>query len=165
MRLINLLSKEKQQDLLYEAITRNITGLWLVLFLVVLIALLSYSLTRYELTKKRDAVNEQVNQIQQVANKAENSAVKSRIKNVNDDIQDYLSLSQATPKWSQVMEAFIKDLPDGVKITALDTDPKKLTMTVSGTSALRDNVIKLYNNINDDNAHFENINYPLETRD
>ncbi len=80
----------------------------------------------------------------------------------NAQITDFSSLAKSTPEWSEVLEAFVSDVPAGIKVTQFDGELKTGEINIRGYSPTRDQVIDLYNNINADKTHFKDINYPLE---
>ena len=114
------------------------------------------------LSRKLNTSDTEIEYLKTIANKSENATVKEEIKIANAQIQDFNNLSLKTPKWSVVLEAFVRNVPEGVKITQFDANSTKKEITISGYGPTRDLVIELYNNINSDKEHFKNINYPLE---
>ncbi len=162
MKRINLLPEPKRRELSYERIFYSIAvaaaaGVAILLLSVVV----QFGVYLY-LNGKVKSVDAEIEQLKRVANKTENNDVKKKIKIANAQIADFTKLSQQTPQWASVIAAFIKDVPQGIKITQFDAETVKQTITISGYSPTRDSVIDLYNNINTDKEHFKNINYPLQ---
>ncbi len=162
MKRINLLPKLKQRELNHERTLYSLAVALIAATVILLIGLLvQFGVWTY-LNRKMKVSETEIEQLKAVANKSENSTIKEQIKQVNAQIQDFTNLTAKTPQWSVVLSAFVKNIPNGVKVTQFDGDAVKKEVTISGYSPSRDLVIDLYNNINADKEHFKNINYPLE---
>jgi Tfp pilus assembly protein PilN len=77
-------------------------------------------------------------------------------------MNDFKNLAETTPAWSKVLLAFADQVPEGVQINSFSADLTTKKITISGFAPTREQVIQLYNNINDDKNRFKDINYPLE---
>ncbi len=162
MKRMNLLPKLKQRELEYERTLYSLTVAVVIATVILFIGVLvQFGVWTY-LNNKIKASDAEIQELKNEANKSENATVKEEIKKVNAQIQDFTNLTAKTPQWSVVLAAFVKNVPNGVKITQFDADSVKKEVTISGYSPTRDLVIDLYNNINADKEHFKNINYPLE---
>lgn len=162
MKRINLLPKPKQRELSFERVFYSVAIAAIIavgiLILVVVVQLGVY----FYLNGKVKSVDAEIEQLKRQANKSESVSVKAQIKTANAQILDFTKLSEQTPQWASIITAFIKDIPQSVKITQFDAHTDKQVIEISGYSPTRDSVIDLYNNINTDKAHFKNIDYPLE---
>jgi Tfp pilus assembly protein PilN len=158
----NLLPKDKLKELTYEHVLYSVTVAIVASVVILLLGLLVQFGVWFYLNKKMVSSDEEIGQLKISANKTEDAAIKEHINLVNAEIQDFTALSAATPQWSTVLAAFVKDVPQGIKISEFDADATKKQITITGYSPTRDAVIDLYNNLNADKEHFLNINYPLE---
>lgn len=162
MKRVNLLPRHKQTDIAHERAFYSVSvAVALSVAILLFGVLVQYGVGVY-LERSTISVETQIEQLKRVANKSENAEVKLQIQAVNAQIGDFTNLLNATPQWSTVLEAFVSNVPAGIKITQFDADTEKMTVNISGYSPTRDRVIDLYNNINADKTHFKNINYPLE---
>lgn len=162
MKRINLLPKSKQQELVYERALYSVTVAIVIATVILLLGVLvQFGVWTY-LNRKVQASAAEIEELKRVANKSENANVKEQIKAVNAKLNDFSNLTAKTPHWADVLAAFVKNVPEGVKITNFNADAEKNEVSINGFSPSRDLVIDLYNNINADKEHFQNINYPLE---
>ncbi len=162
MKRINLLPRLKQQELSYERTLYSVTVAVVIATVILLIGVLvQFGVWTY-LNRKTQASEAEIELLKATASKSENAEVKEKIQQANSQIIDFSNLMAKTPAWSEVMAAFVKNVPAGVKITAFEADAVKKEISIAGYSPTRDAVIDLYNNINADKDHFKNINYPLE---
>ncbi|HEX3100071.1 MAG TPA: hypothetical protein VHQ41_03840 [Patescibacteria group bacterium] len=162
MKRINLLPKPKQRELAGERVLYGFTVTIIISVVILLLgALVQFGVWAY-LNQKVKSSEVQIEQLKRVASKSENAEIKGQIIKVNGVLQDFTTLLNKSPQWSVVLTAFVKDVPNGVRITELDADATKKEVSISGFSPTRDAVIDLYNSINADKDHFININYPLE---
>ncbi len=162
MKRINLLPKLKQRELSYERVFYGVKVAVALGAAIMLVGVLVQLGVWSYLNRKIKASDVQIAELKAVANKSENAVVKQQIQQANAQIIDFGNLSAKTPQWSKVMNAFVKNVPQGVMITTFDADTAKKQIDIAGFSPTRDLVIDLYNNINSDKEHFKNINYPLE---
>jgi Tfp pilus assembly protein PilN len=162
MKTINLLPKSKQQDLRYELFFRSLIVFFQVSAITFLVVFAGQFLTRIYLSQALQNVNSQIESIKRLSNKEENTTLKNQIKLVNNQITDYKTLAEAAPHWSRVLKAFAADVPDGVQVVSFVADSSKKQITINGSGKTRDDIITLYNNINNDQTNFSNIDYPLE---
>ncbi len=162
MKRMNLLPKPKQQELRYERFFHGVmvaiilSTVVLMVGVIVQLGVWAY-LERSQLARLQD-----IEQLKKIIDKTEHAQQKEKIKLVNNQIGDFLNLSQMTPQWSKVLQAFAIQVPADVKITRLSVDAKTLKVEISGYSPTRESVIALYNNINADKDNFHDIDYPLE---
>jgi Tfp pilus assembly protein PilN len=162
MKRINLLPKLKQNELAHEKLFYSIAVAAVIGVAILLFGVLVQVGVRVYLDRSLKSVNEQIEQMRLIANKSENAAIKQEIQLVNAQINDFAQLTKQTPQWSSVLAAFVRHVPEGVKITQFEAKTLKSEISISGYSPSRDLVIDLYNNINADKENFKNINYPLE---
>ncbi len=162
MKNINLLPKLKQQDFHYEII---LSGLWT----VVILSLLSFALvilaqigTKLYLQAQTTGIKNQISELQGQVNKQQNTDVKTKVKDVNNIINDYVNLEKTSPKWSKVVKAFVALPPAGIKINSFSVDAAAKAVNITGISPTRELVIALYNNILSDSKDFYKVDYPLE---
>lgn len=162
MKRINLLPKLKQRELEYERTLYGITVAVIIATAILLLGILVQVGVWSYLNRKVSVSETEIESLKKLANKTENAEVKDQIKQVNSQIIDFTNLSGKTPEWSAVLSAFVKNVPEGVKITRFEADIATREIDIGGFSPSRDLVIDLYNNINADKDHFKDINYPLE---
>lgn len=162
MKRINLLPKLKQRELAHERTFYSVAIAVVIATVILLLGVLVQFGVSVFLNRTSVAVDAEIEQLKQVANKSENAEIKKQINEVNAQITDFTRLSRETPQWSRVISEFVKHVPAGVKITQFDATTEGQEITINGYSPTRDLVIDLYNNINADKANFRDINYPLE---
>lgn len=162
MKHINLLPKIKQDELAHERAFYSVAVAVSLCTAVLLIGVLIQFAVGVYLDRVTVSIESQIDQLKRVANKVENAEVKQQIVLTNAQIEDFSKLLSSTPEWSSVLEAFVNNVPAGIRITQFEADVKNMEVSISGYSPTRDQVIDLYNNINADKTHFKNINYPLE---
>ena len=162
MKIINLLPKNKQSELHFEAIYHS-------LWSVVIISLLSFAFVvvaqfglKFYLKLQAERIQAEITTLQGQVNKQENASLKAKIRDINNLIADYKKLIDSSTYWSKVVEAFLPLPPKGVKITTFNINPTNKSISITGQSPTRDLVIQLYNSILADNKNFYNIDYPLE---
>jgi hypothetical protein len=162
MKIINLLPKPRQQELRYIAMLR---GIWIIVGLSLLTFILVFAGqvgTKFYLLSQAEGLKKQIADLQVQVKKTENTGVKARVKAANDLVLDFKNLAEASPKWSNVIKAFTKLPPEGVRINSLTVEPQKKAITINGFSPTRALVIQLYNNILQDKENFYDVDYPLE---
>jgi len=162
MKTINLLPKNRQQELHYEVTLHAlwvVVGLSLASFALVFLAQFA---TKFYLEIQAKNIKNQITLLQGQVDKQENAQVKAQVKAINDTVSDYKNLADASPKWSKVVKAFTNLPPDGVKINSFSVDIATKAVNITGIAPTRDLVIQLYNNILADPSEFYNIDYPLE---
>lgn len=162
IKIINLLPKAKQKELHYEALFHSVLtaaiigGVSLLVVVVLEVGLGVY------LQRAQSSVEAQIEQTKKLSNKEENSQLKTTIDGINAQLKDYQDLSSSSPLWSKALRYFSADVPDGIKITTFSADTAKKQVDINGYAPTREQVIALYNKINDDKEHFKDIDYPLE---
>lgn len=162
MKRINLLPKPKQQELVYEQLFYGVIMAVSIAIAVLLIGVVVQLGVGAYLDRNAQVISSEIEQLKRIANKSENAEIKERIKLMNAQIGDFNNLAKSTPQWSGVLEAFVINVPAGVRITQFDAKAETQEIKISGYSPTRDLVIDLYNNINADKEHFKDIDYPLE---
>ena len=162
MKRINLLPKLKQREISHEKVFYSVAVAVVIGVTILLLAVVAQFGVYLYLSSKVKSVDAEIEQLKRQANKTENADVKQRIKLANSQISDFTKLSSQTPQWADIISAFIKDIPQTVKITQFDANTEKQEIVISGYSPTRDLVIDLYNNLNSDKKYFKSINYPLE---
>jgi Tfp pilus assembly protein PilN len=162
MKEINLLPKDRQQQLHAEILYRHwLSLIWVSVFSFVLVLLAQFGSKIY-LQSRLSQINEEITVIKQQVNKNDNAELKKQIKVLNDWITDYNTLDSNSPKWSKLLKTFSAIPPEGVKITSFSVDLPSKKVTITGISPTRELVIQLYNNILADSEHFYNVDYSLE---
>jgi Tfp pilus assembly protein PilN len=162
MKIINLLPKQKQQELHYEELFHSVL-IAVVLTAAVLIAgLVTQIGARAYLSHQKNTQQSQIDQIKRSTNKQENNELKNKIRLVNIQMSDFKALADSTPSWSAVLLAFSSQVPEGVKINSFVADLETKKIIIIGQSPTREQVISLYNNISGDSKDFRDIDYPLE---
>jgi Tfp pilus assembly protein PilN len=162
MKIINLLPKPKQQELRYESVYHSVLVAIVIAVGILLFAVVVQVLAWAYMQREQVTVVQRIEQIKQVADKEENTALKAKILALNNEMQDFKDLSASAGQWSDVLSAFAKQIPEGVKINQFQADEKTGKITINGQSPTREAVIELYNNISRDGEHFKDIDYPLE---
>lgn len=162
MKIINLLSKTKQQELWYESLFHSVlTAAIFGLASLLLVVLLEVGIGVY-LQRQQKVVDDQIEQTKKLSNKEENAQLKAVVDGLNLHLKDYQDLSNAAPLWSQALRYFSANVPEEVKITGFSADSAKKQINITGHAPTRELVIQLYNKINEDKEHFKDIDYPLE---
>ena len=162
MKIINLLPKNRQQELRYEIILH---GLWVTVSLSLVsfgLVFLVQSAAKFYLQSRDNAIKQQVVQLQSQVDKQQNTEIKAKIAAINNLVSDYQNLAAGSPHWSRVIKAFAPLPPPGLKISTFSIDATQNTVSITGLSPTRDLVISLYNNILADTNDFYGIDYPLE---
>lgn len=162
MKHINLLPKTKQSELAHESAFYSVAVAVGICTAILLVGVLVQLAVGFYINRAAVSIEAQIEQLKKMANKSENAEVKKQIMETNAQITDFSSLAKSTPEWSEVLEAFVSDVPAGIKVTQFDGELKTGEINIRGYSPTRDQVIDLYNNINADKTHFKDINYPLE---
>ncbi len=162
MKRLNLLPKSKQKELSRERLFFALTVAGCIAVLVLLVGFVAQIAVSIYLNDTSSRVETEIEEVKKTANKTENAAVKQKILAANAQIEDFAQLSDKSPQWSEVLKAFIKHVPSGIKVTSFSANADTKEVTIVGFSPTRDAVIDLYNNINSDKEHFKGINYPLE---
>ena len=162
MKIINLLPKQKQQELKDEAIYHSLASLvWVSVASFVLVFAAQFA-TKLYLQHRAGTIQSDINQLQQAVNRQDNSKIKTQITAVNNVVGDFDALAAAAPQWSGLIKAFTPLPPPGVHVLTLNVNVADRSVIITGFSPTRDLVIQLYNNILSDTDHFYGIDYPLE---
>ncbi len=162
MRIINLLPKDKQEELKHEAIYHGLVKLvWISLFTYLLV-FGSQLGTKAYLEYKATTLESDIERLKQQVNKQDNAAIKKEITGINNIVNDFKSLYEGAPHWSNVLKEFSKLPPTSVTISSLQVDLKTKAVSINGYAPTREAVIELYNNILRDEKHFTGVDYPLE---
>ena len=162
MKIINLLPKEKQQELGYNRLLRVLVFvIWLTIASFVLVLFAQFGVKAY-LASQKSLVENNIKDLKQQTGKEENAKIKAQIDTLNSVIEDYQSLSAGVPKLSKVVREFAPLVPAGVTVNSMRMDAEKKTVEITGLSPTRELVIELYDNIVADAKNFPGIDYPLE---
>lgn len=162
MKDINLLPTNRQRELYYETILESATAvLWISILSFVLVFVAQFGVKIYLQNKSRD-IDAQIKQLQGQVSKDQNAKIKAQIGVVNSQISEYQDLAGSIPKWSKVLLAFAPLPPAGLSINSFSVDAAQKSVTINGHSPTRELVLRLYNNIRQDDKDFYNIDYPLE---
>lgn len=162
MRIINLLPREKQKELVYRKTFRAVIALiWFTAASFAVVLLVQFAFKAY-LQGEEASLKSQIGELKKQASKEENAEIKNRVKVLNDLVADYKSLSEQVPKFSKVLRAFAPLAPEGVSINSMKIDAAERSVDLTGYSPTRELVIKFYDNMVEANADFPNIDYPLE---
>ncbi len=162
MKIINLLPKEKQAEQKFGTLFAIVVKLvWFSAFAFILTLLVQFG-SRAFLHSKAKQVEAKIVELKAFTSLEENAKVKKEITKNNDLITDYKNLSQSIPKNSKVVRAFAPLVPTGVVIKQMRINPGKKSIEINGHAPTREAVIKLYNNIVENEKLFPNVDYPLE---
>ena len=161
MKVINLLPKNRRQELHYMAVLHS---LWIVFLLSLVsfgLVILGQFATKFYLKNAAEQLKLGIVDLKEQIKQNDSAEVKAQVKAANDLVLDYKNLAES-PKWSKVIKAFVKLPPSRVKINNFAIDPTQKSIRITGFSPTRELVIELYNNILNDSDNFYNIDYPLE---
>lgn len=161
-RIINLLPKEKQQELKYEAIAHGMLKVCVISAVTFGVVVLVQLGTRVYLEHQASQLAGSIDSLQAQVNKQDNATIKTKITNINNSILDAKNLRDDAPKWSHVLTAFSELPPEGVNIASFVVDSKNKLINITGRAPTREKVIEFYNAILKDTKHFSNVDYPLE---
>ncbi len=162
MKIINLLPKPRQKDLYYEEIYHGMVVLFVISVISFAFVFAAQVAVKFFLQEQSVGIQRNVDVIKSQVSKDDNIKIKQTIKDVNTAVSDFNSLAANSPKWSKFVKAFVALPPDGIKISQLNADIAKKTVTINGYSPSRELVIKMYENIKQDTKNFYNVDYPLE---
>ncbi len=162
MKRMNLLPKQKQQELRYEQLFHSVTVALVLAATVLLLGIVVQLGVWTYFDRTQVSTIREIEALKQATDKTENAELKKQIRTVNNQVSDFTNLLKQTPQWSQVLDAFAAQVPGGVLIARFDADTEQSKIDISGFSPTREQVIELYNNINADKTHFKDIDYPLE---
>lgn len=162
MRAINLLPKSKQSELHYESLAHNMLAVILISVISFMLVLFAQFSVKVYLNQELSSTQSQIEILRQQVSKQDEASTRQEIQKYNNMIADYKNLADKVPKWSNVIKAFAKIPPDGIRINSFSVNVANRQVNISGISPTRELVIQLYNNILADNTEFSNIDYPLE---
>lgn len=162
MKIVNLLPKSKQREFYYHKLFGSLKILFIISGATFVLVLLAQFGTKLYLEHELTTIQSTIDRIRLASNKEENANLKKKIQGINNQISDYTTLAGDAPKWSRVLEAFSKLVPEQVYIQNFVVDSIKRQVSISGFAPSRESVIALYNNIVADNKNFSNIDYPLD---
>ena len=162
MKRINLLPKQKQTELYFDNLFHSILVAICIAVAVLLFGIFIQIGTWLYLDQSLGLLSTEIEGVKSSSNKTENAELKNQIKSLNVQMKDFDDLAAGTPVWSTVLQSFAKQVPNGVKISMFDADATNGKIQISGYAPKRDQVIELYNNINNDRDFFKDIDYPLE---
>src|SRR5260221_2097408 len=100
MRIINLLPKARQQEFHYEMIFHSLTIFFVMSALSFGLVFLALFATRLYVQHQGSQIDAQTHQIQNVANKQENTQLRNQVKGINVTINEFQNLADAKPRWS-----------------------------------------------------------------
>ncbi len=162
MKIINLLPKHRQKELYYGWILHY-------LFSIIWISILSFAFVilfqiaaKISLQNKLRTVESNIVELKKQVNKQDNTTIKQQIKNANDIISDYVNITNSSPKWSKMIQAFVVLPPKNVFISSFIINPNTKMATISGSGETREAVLELYNAIKADEKNFYNVDFPLQ---
>jgi len=162
MKHMNLLPKPKQQELHYEQLLHSVIVAIVISTVIMSLGIIAQLGVWTYFDRSQVTTMRSIKELTQAINKTENAELKKEIQLVNSQIKDFANLSTATPKWTVVLEAIAAQVPPDVTIARITADEKTGKIDIAGYSPTREQVIALYNNINSDQKHFKDIDYPLE---
>ncbi len=161
-KVINLLPREQQRELGLRSWYRALVRFYvLALTTFVLVALLFAGTWWYLRLAEQNLAHEAEN-LRTKSTTQETTDLKKQIKIINNQIEDYNTLTAALPRWSVLLRQFATLVPRGAQIQNFGVDSTKRQIIISGFASTREDAIQLHDNIAADNAHFTNIDYPLE---
>lgn len=162
MKIINLLPKNKQKELKFEKLYYSLQRFALVAVISVILVVTAQIGTKVYLKWQLSKLTAEIAIIKSNENKEENAKIKTKIKQINNQISDFATLTATSPAWSEVLSALAPLVPSEVTIQTFSADEAKKQVLISGYSKTREGVVGLYNKILNANGKFKNIDYPLE---
>ncbi len=160
--MMNLLPKEKQEELFYSKMFHSIVVAFQIGFIILLLGLMTQIVLYVYLDNESKNTEAMVLNAKTETGKKEYADQRAQVRVVNTKMRDFQTLLDNTPKWSSVFNAFAKNIPPDVKITTFTANRQTKKVQIQGVSPTRELVIQLYNNINNDKEFFNGIDYPLE---
>ncbi len=162
MKTINLLPKNRQEELFYANILYVLYRVIFVSFLCFFAVLFSQLATKVYLSRQAEDLKSQIELLKQKAGDRDITVLKQKILEVNQNISDYKTLATTLPKWSKVIARFSQMPPEGLLVNSMAIDVNRKTITITGFSPTRELVIELFEKIKADKEYFMDINYPFE---
>jgi Tfp pilus assembly protein PilN len=160
MKYINLLPKEEQKEIRLEKMNSRLTNLFIWIFISLLVLALAFVIARLYLGSAMDRYSNLIEQQKQAVAKQENKEVKDQLLEFNSDLNNLVELNKHHARWSEVMIAFARLVPEDVSIDTFMADRLSGKISIMGFAKNRDSVLALRNNILD-SEYFTNINFPL----
>lgn len=162
MKIINLLPKNKQEEIKYESIYHGMVVLLVISVFSFALVFLTQLAAKFYLKGKISAIEKQIEYSQKQIDNNENAELKKKITAVNEVVADYKGLAENAPKWSKVLKAFSPIPPQGIKVQTFVVDLPAKKINITGFSPTRELVIALYNQLLASKKYFYNVDYPLE---
>ncbi len=162
MKLVNLLPKSKQKDFQYEIMYHSLVVFITVNAITLVMVFLAQFAAHMYIAQSIAQYDQKIFNLKLITDKQENAELKKQIQEVNAVIADYNKVATEIPLWSNVLHDFGSNVPEGVKLQTFNADTTLLKIDIAGIAETREQVIKLHENISNDDAHFTNIDYPLE---
>lgn len=161
MKIINLIPPDELSALRKSRvfhIARNFVVASVITYVIAVVALVGGRL--YEQQNYLNLDN-QIKEQQQAINAGDNVVLQKQITDFNKTVTDYDTLVESNPRWSYVLENFVKLVPVGVDITGLSANSSTGKIEIKGVGDVRDNVLILRSNIVASKL-FRDIDLPLD---
>ena len=133
-------------------------GIYLIVSLLVTIAAcgVGFFAVKHNLSASEKLLVETQREFEQI----QETGLAEEIADINLNMGNYGTLSDAHVAWSPVLIEFAKLVPSDVAVTTISIDRETLKVELTGKAALRESVLELRKNIIN-STYFHNINFPL----
>ena len=135
------------------------SGLILFLMFLLLIVFLASFLTllnfKYFVFEKN--INEEQTKIVQTESI---KTMQKRVKELNEDLSKIKKIQDSKSDLYSILDKANEELFDGVKIYSLEIDGKSKTISVTGNSPFRENLV-IIRDIIKNNPHYQEVDFPL----
>ncbi len=161
MKAVNLLPENEKDAVQKEVLFSKfkIFAGWTFLSYVLVFGVLLAAKFYFDYTLSN--LDSQIQRQKAVLSKTDNVALKNKIDYYNNIVNDYSNLQKSNPRWSNVLIAFAKLVPQQILIENFTANAKTGRIDISGVGLNRDAVLQLRANIAQSKL-FKNINLPLE---
>lgn len=161
-KVINLLPRDQQRELGLRSWYRALKRFYVLAITTFAIVVLLFAGTWWYLRLAEQNLAHEAENLRAKSTTQETTDLKKRIKTINNQIEDYNTLTAALPRWSVLLRQFATLVPQGAQVQSFGVDSTKRQVIISGFASTREASIQLHDNIARDEAHFSNIDYPLE---
>lgn len=158
---INLLPPQQAKRIRLMIVYQNaiFSGLILFLMFLLLIVFLASFLTllnfKYFVFEKN--INEEQTKIVQTESI---KTMQKRVKELNEDLSKIKKIQDSKSDLYSILDKANEELFDGVKIYSLEIDGKSKTISVTGNSPFRENLV-IIRDIIKNNPHYQEVDFPL----
>lgn len=161
-KVINLLPKDQQNELGRRSWYRALIHFYILAVGLFVLAALLFGGTWWYLRLAEKSLAHEAEDLRTRSTTQETTELKKQIKSINNQIEDYNTLTTALPRWSALLRQLAVVVPEGVQIQSFSVDSTKKQIVIGGFASTREQSIQLHDNIAADVKHFSNIDYPLE---